>query len=264
MLMNQSEREWGKTGTSDETIWIDMTFWMVRTKTAVGTEGNMWAWRKICDKQCLDRSILLPQMGNQSERQAAQWRTARRMSCDSEGKRKRILLFRSNEMCVVMRRFYLLKASRSHLVIVHYIVAQHYPFSSHLQHRGNNTGKHNVLHRLCIPFSLKKQHHDSAAASTWDIVGCLHGPCITIHAQMLKKYIFNGLDGPWVCARRCILKSLSRTCLDALVANVTATEKWSSHCQRHMRKLTDIQITAGTDHCDVTMPRTHHGIFIEG
>lgn len=37
-----------------------------------------------------------------------------------------------------------------------------------------------------------------------------------------------------------------------------------------MRKLTrgtkqksDIQITAGADHCDVTMPRTRHGIFIE-
>lgn len=35
-----------------------------------------------------------------------------------------------------MRRFYFLKASSSHLVIVHYSGAQHYPFSNHLQHRG--------------------------------------------------------------------------------------------------------------------------------
>lgn len=102
-------------------------FRVVRTKTAVGTEGNMWARHKICDKQCLDRSILLPQTDDHSRRWTARQTSKLKNSLEDElwqrGKKKRLLLLRSNEMCVVMRRFYLLKASSSHLVIVHYIVA---------------------------------------------------------------------------------------------------------------------------------------------
>lgn len=61
--------------------------------------------------------------------------------------------------------------------------------------------------------------------------------------------------------------------MDALTANVTACvrlKSQSSRRQRHMRKLTasatpktDIQITAGADHCDVTMPRAQRGMLVE-
>lgn len=92
--------------------------------------------------------------------------------------------------------------------------------------------------------------------------------------QKLKIKIFIGQKGPRTCALvLCILKSLSRTCLDALTANVTACvqlKSQSSRRQRHMRKLTasatpktDIQITAGADHCDVTMPRAQRGMLVE-
>lgn len=66
----------------------------------------------------------------------------------------------------------------------------------------------------------------------------------------------------------------STACLDARAANVTANVQLRARAAvvgaacgtllREAERGKDIQITAGADHCDVTMPRTHHGIFIEG
>lgn len=93
--------------------------------------------------------------------------------------------------------------------------------------------------------------------------------------RSMKKRNFNGQDGPWTCAWLCILKSHgSAACLDARAANVTANVQLRARAAvvgaacgtllREAERGKDIQITAGADHCDVTMPRTHHGIFIEG
>lgn len=62
--------------------------------------------------------------------------------------------------------------------------------------------------------------------------------------------------------------------LDARAVNVTACVRrraeaaviratWEKFTERSKQER-DIQITAGTDHCDVTMPTTHCGIFTEG
>lgn len=112
MQMNQSEGEWGRTGTSDKTIWLDKSCFFSEWLE----QNPLWVLREMCSltgkpviKQCLDRSI--PQTGDQRGRWAAR-QTEQTAAKPPEGemwqggKEKRRSL-----------------ASSSHLVTVHYVPA---------------------------------------------------------------------------------------------------------------------------------------------
>lgn len=167
MQMNQSEGEWGRTGTSDKTIWLDKSCFFSEWLE----QNPLWVLREMCSltgkpviKQCLDRSI--PQTGDQRGRWAAR-QTEQTAAKPPEGemwqggKEKRRSLLRRNEMFAVMRRFCFFFWGP--VAVTLSLCIKSLPNITLLANtysaEGHSASKQNVLHILCIPlhaFSSKE------------------------------------------------------------------------------------------------------------
>lgn len=149
-----------------------------------------------------------------------------------------------------MRRFCFLKASSSHLVIVHYSGAQHYPFSNHLQHRGTRRKQRECPSDSVMHSALRNntmiQHQPNETA------------CVTTECNNEEFLHFWKASPGLVWMPR---QLTSQLVCERKLKQLPSGPHEKNHSKQKMSS--DIHVAAGTRRFDVTMPTTHCGIFSE-